>query len=105
MPQVGTEEKFLFGYILLLPNLVDHTNNSYPINIELSKFANQPLKDINNYSPKLKAAWKIIYPTQFSSAPTRGIHNAWPLLVEKMSLVDAIEYILKLKTFFKKIQC
>ena len=37
MPQVGTEEKCLFGKLFLLANLVHYKNNSYPTNTELLK--------------------------------------------------------------------
>ena len=64
MPQAGTKDKFLFGQIFLLPNLVDYKNNTYATNIELLRYAAQSLKDKN-----------IIYPIYFSSAPIRGIGN------------------------------
>ena len=51
MPLVGTEAKLLFGYIFLLPNFVDYKSNSYPTNIEILKYATQPMKDEHNHLP------------------------------------------------------
>ena len=83
MPQVGTEKEMLIGVIFLLPNFFHYKNNSYLTNIELLKICYQTFIGQEIDIPNLKAARKIIYPTYFSSALTRGIHNERYLRLDK----------------------
>ena len=58
----------------LSPNFVHYANYNYPTNTELLKIC-YPTFEKQNDTPNLKAAWKISYPTYFSSAPTWGMTN------------------------------
>jgi len=69
MPQVGTEEKFLFGEYCVT-NHVDYKNSGFPTNKEILEIYYPIYEGQKNDFRNLKAGRKFIYPTYFSSVPT-----------------------------------